>query len=31
MKTGQQLTERDGANKYVCKYIGKIDENNMLL
>lgn len=31
MQNAQQLTECGGVNKYVCKYIGKIDENNYVV
>ena len=31
MQNVQWLTKTNGVNKYVCKYIGKIDENNLVI
>ena len=31
MQNVQMLTECGGVNKYVCKYIGKIDEQNFVI
>ena len=31
MQNIQCLTQSGGLNKYVCKYIGKIDENNHVI
>lgn len=31
MQNAQLLTDCGGVNKYVCKYIGKIDEKNYVI